>query len=92
VSEAAYHGLFLRQFYKRGGTAIGMRRAYQLAKREPISLDTIKRMDNFFTRHFKNRKTPPAEGNGMIAWLLWGGDPGRRWVKSILRQKGKNES
>ena len=86
VAEAAYSGLLLRNVYKRGGTRIGIARAHQLSKREPVSLDTIKRMNNFFNRHFKNRNTPPDKGNGMIAWLLWGGDEGRRWAKKILRE------
>ena len=87
VSLEAMKGLILHDTFKRGGTRVGLTRANQLAKRKPLSLDTIKRMDAFFNRHFKNRKTPPEKGNGMIAWLLWGGDAGRSWAKSILRKE-----
>lgn len=89
VASAADFGLWLRYEYGRGGTLIGIKRAHQLANREHISLETVKRMDRFFTRHYKNRNTPPEKGNGMIAWLLWGGDPGRKWAKSILKKTKK---
>ena len=78
VAEAAKLGLAFRKYFKRGGTLVGIKRAHQLMNREHVSLATIKRMNKFFIRHFKNRKTPPEEGNGQIAWLLWGGDPGKR--------------
>lgn len=43
-------------------------------------------MRAFFDRHESNKDTPPEEGNGKIAWLLWGGDAGRRWAEARLRQ------
>ena len=86
VAEAAYQGLLLRHLYKRGGTRVGVVRANQLMNRKPISYDTIKRMRAFFLRHEKNKMTPPEEGNGMIAWLLWGGNPGQAWVNSVLEE------
>lgn len=91
VAEEAATGLILRQVYGRGGTSVGLTRARQLSKRKPVSLATIKRMFSFFSRHYKNRNTPFEEGNGRIAWLLWGGNPGYKWVLEILRDFDQNE-
>lgn len=88
VANAAYEGLVLRNEYKRGGTSVGLARAKQLAYRHPVTLETIVRMYKFFNRHYKNRNTPPAKGNGKIAWLLWGGNPGFSWVKKVLKEEG----
>lgn len=89
VAERAKRGLELRKEFGRGGTQVGLIRANQLAKRENVSLDTIKRMKAFFDRHQKNRgdgrENPPS--NGWIAWELWGGDEGWAWAKEILRKE-----
>lgn len=85
VANAAHEGLILRHIYKRGGTRVGVARANQLHARRPVSPEVIKRMASFFKRHRKNKNTPPEKGNGKIAWLLWGGDPGEKWVKSIIK-------
>jgi hypothetical protein len=44
----------------------------------------------FFNRHEKNKDTPPEKGNGMIAWYLWGGDPGRKWAEKVQTSMKKN--
>lgn len=69
----------------KGGTRVGWTRSNQLAKRENISLDTVKRMASF-NRHRKNSKISPEhkdepwKDNGYIAWLIWGGDAGVDWA------------
>ena len=87
VAEEAATGLALRRAYGRGGTSVGLARARQLSSRKPVSIKTIKKMYSFFSRQYKNRKTPPSEGNGRIAWLLWGGNPGYKWVVEILQEE-----
>jgi len=74
----------------RAGTAVGVARANQLANRDPVSLDTIKRMVSFFARH---SKTPGAAGarrdqnsKAAQAWGLWGGTAGYQWARRILRE------
>jgi len=96
VRNNAKRGLDLRKEYGRGGLTTaqageqgigsGVARARDLIGGS-VSLETVKRMSAFFDRHRKNKDTPPSEGNGMISWLLWGGDAGDRWAKSIIRQE-----
>lgn len=90
VRKAAAKGLRWREKYGRGGTPIGIGRAHDLSKGRKISPDIIVRMVAFFDRHHKNRNNHPDSGrNGMIAWLLWGGNPGRKWAEKILSQMKK---
>ena len=89
VAKQAELGLVLRGEFKRGGTAIGVARARDLKNRRRLSLRTIKRMASYFARHavdkraknFGNLLNPSA---GYIAWLLWGGDAGWKWVTELL--------
>lgn len=77
------------------GTRVGWARANQLAKKEPLSVDTIKRMAAF-NRHKKNSKISPEfkdtpwKDNGYVAWLLWGGDEGVNWA--LAKSKKLEES
>ena len=67
------------------GTDIGWKRASQLANRENISLDVVKRMAQF-NRHRENAKIDPKlkdtpwKDNGYVAWNLWGGTAGVDWA------------
>ena len=76
----------------KGGTQVGWTRANQLANKENLSYDTIKRMYSFFKRHDGNQKVNPENKDkpwsdaGLTAWLLWGGDAGYNWVKSIIEK------
>ena len=72
------------------GTPVGKQRANQLAKGEPISLDTIKRMHSFLSRHEKDLQssTSYAEGCGKLMYDAWGGKSGLRWSRNKLRKLG----
>ena len=80
----------------KGGTAVGWQRASQLAKKENLSLSTVKRMAQF-NRHRQNSevdpkfKSTPWKDRGYVAWLLWGGTSGVDWairkVNSIKNKK-----
>ena len=67
------------------GTEVGWRRASQLANRENISLDVVKRMAQF-NRHRENAKIDPKykgepwKDKGYVAWNLWGGTAGVDWA------------
>lgn len=75
------------------GTAVGKRRANQLANREPISEETIARM-SAFRRQQQNKDTPYGEGCGGLMWDAWGGDAGIDWAERKLKQirKEKDEN
>jgi len=72
-----------------GFTATGRTRASQLANREAVSIETVRRMYSFFSRHevdkkgkdFNNLSKPSA---GRVAWDAWGGDAGYSWAKRIV--------
>lgn len=86
IADNAAKGLRLRKEFGRGGTEIGIARASQLAKREPLTTDVVKRMASYFARHqvdkraanFGKDEDPSA---GYVAWLLWGGEAGKDWAE-----------
>lgn len=67
------------------GTAVGKRRANQLANGENISRDTIARMAAF-ERHRQNSNKKLGDGCGRLMWLAWGGDEGIAWAQRKLEQ------
>lgn len=88
VAAAAQRGLDLRAEHGRGGTAVGVARARDLAARRTLSPSTIRRMVSYFARHAVDKRgagwaSRTAPSAGYIAWLLWGGEPGRRWANSV---------
>lgn len=91
VARYAAEGLRLRREFGRGGTPVGIARARDLKNRRRLSPRTIRRMCSFFARHEVDKRgkdfgNPKRPSNGLIAWLLWGGDPGRTWAEHVLRQ------
>jgi hypothetical protein len=88
MAANARRGLRLRAKFGRGGTEVGVARAHQLADRRALDPADIKSMLSYFARHEVDKQTEThAWGSstdpsaGFIAWLLWGGDAGRDWVK-----------
>jgi hypothetical protein len=72
------------------GTPVGKQRANQLAKGEPISVDTIKRMHSFLSRHEKDLEVSTSfrDGCGYLMYMAWGGKAGKRWAASKLKELG----
>ena len=72
-----------------GGTPVGWTRANQLANREALSLDTVKRINSFLARHKDNAviadefKNEPWKDKGYVAYNLWGGAAMVSWAKRI---------
>jgi hypothetical protein len=102
VQQAAALGLELRRKYGRGGLSnkeaseqgigSGVQRAVNLSNGDALTLDTIKRMKAFFDRHkvYKDKGYhDTGDSASYISWLLWGGDPGYRWAKSIITKEKK---
>lgn len=75
----------------KGMTQVGLTRARQLISRESLSLDTVKRMHSFFSRHEVDKKGEGwgKDSKGYQAWLGWGGDAGQSWAKAIVEREAK---
>lgn len=87
MRETAARALEWRAKYKRGGTAIGVARARDIANGRNLSEETIRRMRAYFSRHVSDRLAEGFESGeagfpsaGRIAWDLWGGNAGRDWA------------
>ena len=90
VQSAARHALELIEQGKAGSgfTSVGRGRAHQLANGESVSLDTVKRMHSYFSRHRVDKKGKDWDNNspGKVAWLAWGGDAGASWAAGIVEK------
>jgi hypothetical protein len=89
MATAARRGLLLREKFGRGGTEVGVRRARQLVSQELLDATDVKPMPSYFARHAVDKNTHTHKWDsdtdpsaGFIAWLLWGGDPGKAWADS----------
>lgn len=73
------------------GTDVGKQRANQLANGEPLSLDTVKRMYSYLSRHKVDLETSTSysDGCGLLMYDAWGGRAGLAWSKSKLRELGE---
>ena len=95
MAEEAERGLAWRKEFKRGGTRVGVTRANQIARKDGLSLETVKRMKSFLRgtkltnkpRDLKGEKGYPSAGR--IAWALWGGDAGQSWAERIVEKENK---
>jgi hypothetical protein len=93
MAAEAELGLKWREEYKRGGTEVGVARARDISNMRNLSLDTVTRMNSYFSRHEVDKEAdgwndgedgfPSA---GRIAWQLWGGDPGKEWAARIVER------
>ena len=79
-----------------GMTAVGVRRAVQLSKRQPVSLATLKRIKAYFDRHqvderkigfYQDEDGFPTKGR--IAWEGWGSNEAWRWAEREIRKAEK---
>ena len=91
VAAYAAEALRLRRKFGRGGTPVGIARARDLKNRRRVSPETVKRMYSFFARHEIDKRgrdfgNPVRPSNGLIAWFLWGGDPGKEWIAGLREQ------
>jgi hypothetical protein len=76
------------------GTDVGKQRANQLAKGEAISVDTIKRMYSYLSRHEADLDASSgySDGCGKLMYDAWGGKAGLRWAESKLKELGEIEA
>ena len=73
------------------GTAVGKTRASQLAKGENISVDTLKRMYSYLSRHKSDLTSSKSyeDGCGKLMYDSWGGEAGLTWAERKLAQLEK---
>lgn len=67
-------------------TPVGKIRAQQLAKGEPVSLETIKRMYSYLSRAAEYYNESDSSACGTISYLLWGGKSALSWSESKLKE------
>ena len=70
------------------GTQVGKTRASQLAKGEPISVDTVKRMYSYLSRHKVDLQSSKSydDGCGKLMFDSWGGEAALTWSERKLKQ------
>ena len=87
VSNNAKRGIELNEkINNKCATQVGKVRAQQLAKKEPITVETIKRMFSYLSRAGEYYDEGDTEACGTISYLLWGGKAGLRWAGSKLKE------
>lgn len=98
VRDAARKGLRLYE-QGRGGDGLvdaTIREARVMASRQDVTPDKLRRMVAWFARHESDRRpgwaTPGKETPGYVAWLLWGGDPGRTWARQMVADMDRIEA
>ncbi len=91
MAQEAALGLKWRQEYGRGGTEIGVARARDISNKRNLSVQTVKRMHSYFSRHEVDKQATGWNNGedgfptrGRIAWQLWGGDPGQAWAARMF--------
>jgi site-specific DNA-cytosine methylase len=72
-------------------TQVGKVRASQIANKEPLSYDTVKRTYSFLSRakEYDTGSFEEADGNpvcGSISYAYWGGDSMRRWAEKKINE------
>ena len=80
-----------------GFTAVGKKRAEDLARGSAVSAQTILRMYSFFKRHEVDKQAQGFNSGeegfpsaGRVAWSAWGGDAGFSWSTKIRNQISKS--
>lgn len=87
VSNNAKRGIELNE--KQGNkcaTQVGKIRAQQLAQKQPVSVDTIKRMHSYLSRAEEYYDEGDTTSCGYISYLLWGGKSAKSWAESKLKE------
>ena len=92
VQSAAKRAIRWIEDGKAGGgfTAVGRRRASQLAAGGSVSRDVVVKMRAYFARHAVDKNATGFSAGekgypspGRVAWDAWGGDAGRTWVNGL---------
>jgi hypothetical protein len=86
VRNNARRGIELnKELGNKCATQVGKVRGQQLANKEPISIDTIKRMYSYLSRAEPTFDDSAPKDCGYVSFLLWGGKTGLDWAESKLK-------
>lgn len=89
VRNNARRGIELnKELGNKCATQVGKVRGQQLANKEAISVDTIKRMYSYLSRAEIYYDQGEPEDCGYVSFLLWGGKTGKDWAESKLKGLG----
>ena len=89
VSNNAKRGIELNEKENnKCATQVGKVRAQQLAQKEAVSVDTIKRMYSYLSRAEEYYDENDTTACGTISYLLWGGLAAKRWSEAKLKELG----
>lgn len=92
MQSAAKRGL---ELYKAGRGGDGLvpatiKDAHKMAAGQALSESKVRRMRAWFARHYVDKKPGWSDSGketpGYVAHLLWGGDAGKSWSESKVRQ------
>jgi hypothetical protein len=87
VANNAKRGIELNEkVNNKCATDVGKIRAQQLAKKEKISTETIKRMYSYLSRAEEYYDESDTTACGTISYLLWGGKSGKSWAESKMKE------
>jgi len=90
VSNNAKKGIELnKKVNNKCATQVGKVRAQQLAQKQPLSVETIKRMYSYLSRAQEYYDAGDKESCGYISYMLWGGLSAKRWSESKLKELGE---
>lgn len=68
------------------GTEVGKQRANQIASRENLSDETIKRTYSYLSRAAEHADVPYSEGCGGLMYDAWGGKSMLRWAQARVNE------
>jgi len=74
------------------GTPVGKQRANQIAKRESLSKDTVKRVYSFLSRHAESADIPYTEGCGGLMYDAWGGKSMLNWARARVNEMNEDRN
>ena len=90
ATENAIRGMKLNDdVNNKCATLVGKARANQLANKENLSMETIKRTYSFLSRAKEYYNPTEPEACGTISYLLWGGEEMLRWCEKVLKVEGQ---
>lgn len=86
VRNNARRGIELnKELGNKCATQVGKVRGQQIANKEKLSIDTIKRMYSYLSRAEVYYDNAAPEDCGYVSFLLWGGKTGKDWAESKLK-------